>query len=64
MIGNNDLLLNEATMIEAVQLLLDAQMVMPAPTVTGISVETDRSARVFRIGLDSTGTVNGREIAK
>lgn len=35
--GNNELILNQATMIEAVQQYLNTQMVAAAPTVVSVS---------------------------
>lgn len=50
--GSNDLILNEATMIEAIQYWLNAQMVK-APTVTSVKRETSGLSDQFRIELDS-----------
>jgi hypothetical protein len=44
--GNNELLLNTATMIEAAQLWLDSRMKQPVPTVTSVSVSQDGTFKV------------------
>ncbi|MEO8297099.1 MAG: hypothetical protein ABI574_04750 [Burkholderiales bacterium] len=67
--GNNELRLNLATMIEAVQMWLDCKMPCGAPTVTRISFsgdtfgvfvssDVDRPTAVRRhVGLPKTATV-------
>lgn len=50
--GNNELTLNELTMIEAVQMWIDAQMREgKAPTVTGIKFKEDYNAKTFIVAL-------------
>lgn len=50
--GNNELHLNTATMIEAVQQWIDGQMPNGAPTVTGIKPRNDNTAS-FVVNLSS-----------
>jgi len=50
--GSNDLILNEDTMIEAIQYWLNAQMVS-APKVTSVKREASGLSDQFRIELDS-----------
>lgn len=52
MIGNNELHLNEATMIQALQYWLDSKMVNTAPTVTGISMP-DKYSSTFVVKLET-----------
>ena len=52
--GNNQLVLNEATMIEAVQFWLDSKMIPTAPKVTQVSGPSDKySDNSFTVSLDS-----------
>jgi hypothetical protein len=51
--GLNDLILNEATMIEAVQFWLDSKMVLLAPKVVGVKVNSDSYSLAFRVSLDA-----------
>ena len=52
--GTNDLLLNQATMIEAVQFWLDSQMVNPVPKVMNVKVENPNQIQVtFTVSLNS-----------
>lgn len=51
--GNNELILNEATMIEAVQFWLDSKMVARAPKVTGISAKNEGYNQTFAVSLDA-----------
>ena len=54
MIGNNDLSINEATMIEAVQFWLDSKMVPPVPRITSVKSEKDYCGTVaFKVALVS-----------
>ncbi len=56
--GSNNLILNQATMIEAVQYWLDAQMVK-APKVTGVKRDTTGLGDLFKIELNSD-SVDGK----
>lgn len=48
--GNNELRLNEATMIEALQLWLDSKFVKAAPRVTGIEeISTGTYCKEFKV---------------
>jgi hypothetical protein len=52
--GNNTLILNTATMIEAVQLWLDSRMQAPVPAVT--AVEPDKAnygSATFKVELSA-----------
>lgn len=54
--GNNELLLNQATMVAAVQMYLDSLMVKPAPKVTLVEREISRPNSIgdtdsFRVRL-------------
>lgn len=52
--GNNTLILNTATMIEAVQQWLDRQMVQRAPTVTGVEAEgKNYGSTTFKVELST-----------
>lgn len=51
--GTNELILNEATVIEALQLWLDSQMVPKAPVVTGVKLKSDGYAKTFEVALDA-----------
>lgn len=51
--GSNSLILNEATMIEAVQFWLDSKMVQHAPKVTGVNAKTDVYSKTFTVSLDA-----------
>lgn len=52
--GNNKLILNEATMMEAVQYWLNAQFVVGgAPAVTAIEGSYSGSARSFEVAVQS-----------
>lgn len=52
--GNNTLILNTATMIEAVQQWLDRQMVQRAPTVTGVEAEVKKYGNTtFKVELST-----------
>lgn len=51
--GSNELILNEATMIEAVQYWLDSRMIPVAPKVTGVKSRTENYDKTFEIALDS-----------
>ena len=51
--GNNELILNEATMIEAVQFWLDSRMVQMAPKVTGVNSKNEGFIKTFEIALDA-----------
>ena len=52
--GNNQLVLNEATMIEAVQFWLDSKMVATAPRVTQVAGPTDKyGGNNFTVSLDA-----------
>ena len=51
--GNNELILNEATMIEAVQFWLDSRMVQMAPKVTGVNSKNEGYSKTFEIALDA-----------
>jgi hypothetical protein len=50
--GNNELILNEATMIEIVQAWLNANMLGDVPSVTGVNVANNIS-NLFKIYLAS-----------
>ena len=50
--GNNELILNEATMIEIVQAWLNANMLGEVPSVTGVNVVNNIS-NSFKIYLAS-----------
>lgn len=51
--GNNELRLNEATMIEALQLWLDAQFKGPAPRVVSIEEHnSDTYCKEFKVCVD------------
>lgn len=52
MIGNNELRLNEATMMQALQYWLESKMPNGAPTVTGIDKPNQYDA-VFIVRLES-----------
>lgn len=54
MTGVNELILNEATMIEAIQFWLDSKMHQPVPTVTSVKSEKNTYSSEFRVALDST----------
>jgi hypothetical protein len=52
--GTNELLLNQATMIEAVQLWLDATLAAKGPVVTKVERDTSSySGRDFKITIDA-----------
>ncbi|MCR4319764.1 MAG: hypothetical protein NUV74_05435 [Candidatus Brocadiaceae bacterium] len=51
--GSNDLILNEATMIEAIQFWLDSRMVPPVPKVTGVKAKADGYSSTFTIALNA-----------
>jgi len=51
--GSNELILNEATMIEAVQFWLDFKMVRQAPKVTGVNTNSDGYSKTFEVKLDA-----------
>jgi len=52
--GNNQLVLNEATMIEAVQFWLDSKMMPTAPKVTQVAGPTDKyGGNNFTVSLDA-----------
>ena len=51
--GFNKLVLNEATMIEAVQLWVDRTYVERGPLVTCITSKSDAYSKTFTISLDS-----------
>ena len=51
MIGNNELHINTATLVEAVQMWLDSKMPLGAPTVT--TVKPSRSDSMFVVDLSS-----------
>ena len=52
--GSNDLILNEATMIEAIQFWLDAEMAQPAPKVTSVKSESGSLySNTFKVSLDA-----------
>ena len=51
--GSNDLILNEATMIEAMQFWLDSRMVPPSPKVTGVKAKVDGYSSTFTIALNA-----------
>lgn len=58
MIGNNELYLNEATMIEAVQFWLNSRLKEPVPRVTGINTEQrDFQNKMFKIDLNENDKV-------
>lgn len=50
--GNNDLRLNAATMVKAVQLWVDATFVN-APLVTSVHVETNGSVQTFIVKTEA-----------
>lgn len=64
--GNNELVLNQATMIEAVQYWLDSRMVQPVPKVTGVvrdaTKERARCANVLRSNCDTWKNVLKKEL--
>ena len=48
--GNNTLNLNEATMIEAVQLYLDSKMIPgQSPTVSSVTMSRDGGSNIFTV---------------
>lgn len=49
--GNNELVLNEATIIAAVQMYLDSLMVKPAPKVESVDSESSGYSKSFRVKL-------------
>lgn len=49
--GNNELHLNEATMIEAVQYWLNSRFVNAAPVVHGISGGKDSYSKIFVVSV-------------
>lgn len=51
--GKNDLILNEATIIEAVQFWLDSKMVKNTPTVTSVKSAKDGYSMTFIVSLDA-----------
>ena len=54
MIGSNQLTLNQATMIEALQFWLDSKMVGKAPKVTQVAGPTDKYGdNAFTVSLDA-----------
>lgn len=54
MTGNNTLILNTATMIEAVQLWLDSRMQAPVPTVTAVEPDNaNYGSNTFKVELSS-----------
>ena len=56
--GNNELILNEATMIVAVQEYINKRITVETPLVTGIRFRND----VFTVGLE--GQANGPDERK
>lgn len=56
--GNNQLILNEATMIEAVQLWLASKYPEKTPVVTAVTLSNSRGAydKDFKIELAEHGT--------
>ena len=54
MTGTNELLLNQATMVEAVQLWLDATLAAKGPVVTKVERDTSSySGRDFKITIEA-----------
>ena len=54
MTGNNTMILNTSTMIEAVQLWLDSRMKDPVPTVTGVEADAKNyGSPTFKVELSS-----------
>lgn len=51
--GSNDLILNTATMIEAMQFYLDSKMIPRAPKVTDVKAKADGHSTQFTVSLDS-----------
>ena len=53
--GNNELILNEATMIQAIQFWLDSKMVQQAPKVTSVKPDKDTGPYPlsFKVSLDA-----------
>lgn len=62
MIGSNELHLNTATMIEAMQQWIDAKMPHGAPTVTDVRV-LDRTERTFVVALSADADRHGPRAA-
>ena len=52
--GSNTLVLNEATMIEAVQFWLDSIIKEPAPKVVSVSVGREGMSTLFNVSLKET----------
>ena len=53
MIGNNTIVLNTATMIEAVQFWLDSKMPVATPKVTGVKSTGSSYDSTFEVSLSS-----------
>lgn len=53
MLGSNELRINEATMMEAVQLWLDSTFKENPPRVESVSEVGDNYSRVFQLKLSS-----------
>ncbi|MHB0978424.1 MAG: hypothetical protein ACYC1K_03445 [Minisyncoccota bacterium] len=53
--GSNSLVLNTATMIEAMQYWMNSQMICP-PVVVGVAHERENSCDVFKISLEEKDT--------
>jgi len=63
MIGSNDLILNEATMIEALQFWLDSEMAQPTPKVTGVKSKESGYGSTFTVSLDADADRTDPKIA-
>ena len=62
--GKNEMLLNEATMIEITQQWLDRQLTGNAPVVTSVKHEGgDRYCNTFKVSLDSEADRPGPKAA-
>jgi len=53
MVGSNELHLNEATIIEALQFWLDAKLKVPVPTVTGVKTNDAYGSKTFVVSVSS-----------
>lgn len=62
--GKNEMLLNEATMIQITQQWLDRQLTAGVPTVTAVKPDSsDKYCTVFKVLLDSDADRPGPQAA-
>lgn len=62
--GNNELKLNEATMMEVVQEWLDRQLPGGAPTVTSVKGGNGQYDLTFTVTMDSSADRPGPQLGK